>query len=153
MSDSKAPLLYMKDNLLLKIVFVNTNFFNFFPIISYTPVKPPARQHTANTPASVATIVAPTGVPARIEIIIPLKAHTTEMIAEQIVTVLKLLNSLMDESAGKIISADISREPTRFIASTMITAITDAIIRLYVFTFVPVALAKVSSKVIAKILL
>ena len=44
-------------------------------------------------------------------------------------------------------------EPTRFIASTMITAIIMAITRLYTGTCVPIAWAKASSKVTAKILL
>lgn len=46
------------------------------------------------------------------------------------VTLRKLLNIRMADSAGKITSAEISREPTRFIASTMMTATTTAISRL-----------------------
>ena len=68
------------------------------------------------------------------------------------VTPWKLLNIRMAESAGKMMSADASRDPTRFIASTMITAVTAAIRRLYAEVRRPVALAKVSSKVTAKIL-
>ena len=59
----------------------------------------------------------------------------------------------MADSAGKITSAEISSEPTRFIASTMTTATMTAISRLYRSAFVPTALAKSSSKVTAKILL
>ena len=59
----------------------------------------------------------------------------------------------MADSAGKITSAEISSEPTRFIASTITTAMMMAISRLYRSAFVPTALAKFSSKVTAKILL
>lgn len=79
---------------------------------------------------SMATIVEPTGVLIRIEIIIPSAAHKTENTAEQIITDLKFLNTLIAESAGKITSADIRSEPTRFIARTIITAITTAIRKL-----------------------
>ena len=44
-----------------------------------------------NTTISTATIVDPTGVPARIEIRIPVTAHITDITAEQIVTALKSL--------------------------------------------------------------
>jgi hypothetical protein len=86
-----------------------------------------------NTPkknASTATMVEPTGVFPRMEIAIPRTAHTTDRMAEQMVTDLKLLYTLMLESAGKITSAEISREPTRFIARTIITAIITAIKKL-----------------------
>ena len=77
-----------------------------------------------------ATIVEPTGVLASIEMIMPTAAHITDITAEHIVTELKLLNILMAERAGNITSAEIKREPTRFIARTIITAIITAIIRL-----------------------
>ena len=80
----------------------------------------------------------------------PSSAQHTDSTAEQTVTERKLLNTRMAESAGKITSAEMSSEPTRFIASTMITATMTAISRLYSFAFVPVAWAKVSSKVTAK---
>ena len=53
-------------------------------------------------------MVEPTGVPARIEISIPKNAQTTEITAEQIVTDLKLLNILIADRAGKMISAEIN---------------------------------------------
>lgn len=90
----------------------------------------PIKKKIAKPSISIATIVEPTGVPARIEIIMPDKAHTTENIAEQIVTARKFLNKRIAESAGKITRADISREPTRFIANTMMTAMITAIKRL-----------------------
>ena len=75
-------------------------------------------------------MVDPTGVPARMEIIIPPAEQTTDITAALIVTDRKDLNSRMAESAGKITSAEIRREPTRFIANTIITAITTAMRRL-----------------------
>lgn len=83
-----------------------------------------------NKTISAATIVEPTGVPARIAINIPKTAQITEIIAEQIVTDLKLLKTRIAEIAGKITKAEINREPTRFIARTIMTAIKMAITRL-----------------------
>ena len=60
----------------------------------------------------------------------PISAQKTERTAAQIVTLRKFLNIRIADSAGKITSAEISREPTRFMASTMITATTTAISRL-----------------------
>ena len=56
------------------------------------------------------------------------------------------------DSAGKTTRAEIRSEPTRFMASTMITAIMTAMIRLYRSTRVPLARAKSSSNVMSKIL-
>lgn len=98
-------------------------------------------------------MVEPTGVPARIEINIPNVAQITENIAAQMVTLLKLLNIRIADTAGKITSAEINNEPTKFIARTIITAIIIASKKLYDVVFVPVALAKSSSKVMANILL
>ena len=76
---------------------------------------------------SATTIVEPTGVPARMEMMIPKNAQKTEIMHENIVTCLKLLNILIAESAGNITRAEISREPTRFMASTIMMAIMTAI--------------------------
>ena len=76
------------------------------------------------------TIVEPTGVPAIIEMSIPRVVQTTDMQAEHTVTARKLLNTRIAESVGKIIRAEIKSEPTRFIASTMVTAVMVAISRL-----------------------
>ena len=105
------------------------------------------------TAISAATIVDPTGVPVRMEISIPNTAQDTDNIAEQIVTLRKLRHTRMAEIGGKMIRAEISSEPTRFMASTIITAMITAMIRLYSFTFVPADRAKSSSKVTAKNLL
>lgn len=87
-------------------------------------------QQIPKATASAATMVEPTGVPARIEIRIPTRAHTTESTAENTVTFLKLWHRRIAESAGKITRADIKREPTRFMERTMITAVMTAIRRL-----------------------
>ena len=72
----------------------------------------------------------PTGVPARMEIRMPAAALKTDNTAALIVTERKDLNNRIADNAGKITSAEIRSEPARFIASTMITAITTAISRL-----------------------
>ena len=56
----------------------------------------------------------------------PAVALKTDNTAALIVTERKDLNNLIADNAGKITSAEIRSEPTRFIASTMITAITTA---------------------------
>ena len=113
----------------------------------------PMIQQAANASASTTTIVDPTGVPARIDTMIPISAQQTERTAEQIVTDRKLRKSRIADSAGKITNAEIRSDPTRFMASTMITAMTTAISRLYASTRIPDAFAKLSSNVTAKILL
>lgn len=79
---------------------------------------------------SIATIVLPTGVPPKIAINNPVTEQKTEIIAEQTVTDLKLLKTLIAEIAGKITKAEIKSEPTKFIAKTIIIAIMIAINRL-----------------------
>ena len=90
----------------------------------------PAIWQIANAATSTATIVDPTGVPASMEIMIPDKAHITDNTAEHIVTDLKFRKILMADKAGKITRAEIKSDPTRFMARTMMTAITIAISRL-----------------------
>ena len=121
---------------------LSINSENIFPII----------KNMKNETMSTATIVEPTGVPNAMEIKSPKTAHTTDNTAEHIVTDLKVLNTRIADRAGKMISAEINSEPTRFIASTMITAMMTARIKLYSFAFTPVARAKLSSKVIQNIL-
>ncbi len=75
-------------------------------------------------------MVEPTGVPARMEIRMPAAAPVTETAAEQRVTARKLLNRRMADSAGNTMRAEMSSEPTRFMARTMMTAMTTAISRL-----------------------
>ena len=96
-------------------------------------------------------MVEPTGVDPRMDISIPIKVQHTEIIAEHMTTPLKLLITLIADNAGKITSAEINNEPTKFIASTIITAVITAISKLYTPVFIPVALAKLSSNIIANI--
>lgn len=110
-------------------------------------------KNTTNRIRFTATMVEPTGVPARIEIIIPVNALQVERIAAQTVTERNDLHTLMADSAGKMTSAEIRREPTKFMASTMMTAIMVAMHTLNSFTLRPVALEKSSSKVTANSLL
>ena len=110
-------------------------------------------QQIRNEPVSTATIVEPTGVPVRIEMIMPENAQITERTAEKTVTDLKLRKSRIAESAGNLIKADTKRDPQRFMAITIMTAMITASRRLYLPAFVPAETAKSSSKVTAKILL
>ena len=107
---------------ILGIVFARYNQFTFLIL--------PTIKNTTKHIIFVATIVAPTGVDKRMDNRIPRTAHTTDIITEQMVTLLKLLNTLIAESAGKITSAEIRRDPTRFIPRTIIIAVIIAITRL-----------------------
>lgn len=82
------------------------------------------------TSISAATTVGPTGVENIIEIMIPPPAHMTEMMAAVNVTARKLLQTLIADRAGNMTRAEMRSEPTRSIASTIITAITTAISKL-----------------------
>lgn len=106
-----------------------------------------------NTKISTTTIVHPTGVLAKIEMQIPTNVPTTEIIPAEMMTDLNVLNILIAASAGKIIKAEISKEPTKFMAKTITTAERTAIKMLMNPTLTPVALAKFSSNVIENILL
>ena len=76
---------------------------------------------------SIATTLGPTGVENKMDSKIPKVAHTTDSTAEQIVTDKKFLNIRMADRAGKMIRAEMSREPTKFIANTMTTAMMTSI--------------------------
>ena len=76
-----------------------------------------------NAAISTTTIVGPTGVSITIDAMIPIAVQTTEIMAEQMVTDLNDLKTLIALKAGKIMRAEISNEPTRFIAKTMIIAV------------------------------
>ena len=107
-------------------------FEGLFSLI-YTALRPAMLPTIANTPyitMSHATIVDPTGVPDRMEMIIPISVQRTDRIAEQIVTLLKLLNTLIEDIAGKMTSADMRSDPTRFIARTIIVAMMIAMMML-----------------------
>ena len=76
---------------------------------------------------SATTIVGPTGDSTIIEINMPNVVLITEITAEQIVTDLNVLNMRIALSAGKMIKAEINKEPTKVIARTIVTAVTTAI--------------------------
>ena len=90
----------------------------------------PTRKKMPKAIISAKTIVGPTGVLAIIEAKIPIAVQETDNRAEQIVTDLNDLKMRIALNAGKIISAEINNEPTKFIAKTMMTAVTTAINKL-----------------------
>ena len=83
------------------------------------PFSLPARAKLKKAAIFTATMVDPTGVSATMAISMPKTAQITETTAAQIVTDRKLLYTRMADKAGKIIRAEISRDPTRFMARTM----------------------------------
>ena len=106
-------------------------FFSCYlvPFLICEIIKPIAKK-TMKAMMSAKTMVGPTGVPAIMEAKIPTAVQTTDKIAEQIVTDLNDLKILIALSAGKIINAEINNEPTKFIAKTIMTAVTTAINKL-----------------------
>ena len=111
-------------------------------IFHVQPLICPTAQQSRNAAASIATTVAPTGVPARTDARIPANAQTTESTAEYVVTAQNVWKTRMADSAGKITKAEIKSDPTRFIASTIMTAMMTASIRLYRLALTPTARAK-----------
>ena len=109
-------------------------------------------RNTINTARFTSTTLAPAGVEYIYEITIPMQKQTTDNIPEDIITLLKLLKSLIDDSAGKIMRLDISIAPIICIPSTIVIAVSIAIIELKNDTLTPVALAKLSSNVTANML-
>ena len=122
-------------------------------MVYYAPLTAEIVLHTAKAQISATTMVEPDGVPKRTDTVIPTAAQATPITAEQTITHRKLLKTLIADIAGKMISAEMSREPTKRIEREMTTAVTTAIMRLYAFAPPPVACIKVESKVRAKILL
>ena len=61
---------------------------------------------------------------------IPKKAAATPTTAEQRITALKFLKTRIAAKAGKITRAEMSNEPTKFMAITITMAVTVAISRL-----------------------
>ena len=105
------------------------------------------------TAALTITTLAPVGVSHEYDTHIPTKKQQSESTPEQRITDLNFLQTLMEESAGKIISAEISRVPIILIPITIVRAVRSAIAVLKTPDLRPVALENVSSKVTAKILL
>ena len=83
--------------------------------------------NTTNTIALTITTLAPVGVSREYDVHIPIKKQKTESTPEQIITDLNFLQTLIEESAGKIISAEISRVPIILIPITIVSAVSNAI--------------------------
>ena len=73
------------------------------------------------------TTLAPVGVSHEYDTHIPTKKQQSESTPEQRITDLNFLQTLMEESAGKIISAEMSRVPIIFIPITIVRAVRSAI--------------------------
>lgn len=85
---------------------------------------------TANTIAFIITTLAPVGVSREYEAHIPIKKQQTDSTPEQIITDLNFLQTPIDESAGKIIRAEISSVPIILIPITIVSAVSNAITEL-----------------------
>ena len=77
----------------------------------------------------------------------------TESRAELKITCRKVLNTCIEDSGGKTIKLEIKSAPIIRMPKTIVTADKNAMSALYTSALIPVALAKFSSKVTAKILL
>ena len=99
-------------------VYRNSNNYLFF-IIPITVAR-------TNTVRSTTATVAPTGVERSMQSTAPTRAQETEITAEQITTLLNDLKSRIAESAGKVMSAEISSAPTIFMAMTITAPVTAA---------------------------
>ena len=82
----------------------------------------------------------------------PIKKHKTDKTAEQMTTERKLFKIRILVSAGKMTRLEMSKVPISRMPSTIVIAVSSAISILYQPALTPVARAKFSSKVIAKIL-
>lgn len=110
-------------------------------------------ENNINIITLMTTTLAPTGVAYKNDITIPHIKHETDKTAEQITTEWKFLNKRIEVSGGKIIRLDISSAPIKRIPKTIVTAVNSAISILYNPALIPVARAKLSSKVTTNILL
>ena len=80
-----------------------------------------------NTARSAATTVGPMAVARIMDSTVPVSAESAAIMMVQSVTLLKLLKSLIAESAGKMMRAEAKSAPKRFIARTTVTAVMTAI--------------------------
>ena len=110
-------------------------------------------QNSEKTIILISTTLAPVGVAYIYEMTIPVKKQSIEITAEQTVTLLNFLNRRIELKAGKIIRLEINTAPMIRIPSTMVRAVKKAMSILYSPVFIPLAFAKVSSKVTANNLL
>lgn len=73
------------------------------------------------------TTLAPVGVEYKYEIKIPEIKENTETIAENIITILKLLKTFIEITDGNTIKLDIRSAPTSLIPKTIVIAVRKAI--------------------------
>lgn len=92
-------------------------------IYAFFRIKIPAAEKTRNVARFTTTTLAPVGIDNTYESTTPKKKHTTETAAEHITTPLKLLNTRIDVSAGKIIRLEISIVPIILMPTTMVSAL------------------------------
>lgn len=83
-------------------------------------------QKVKNTTALTITTLAPVGVSSEYEAHIPAKKQHKDRIPEQIITDLNFLHRRIDESAGKMIKAEIRSVPIIRIPITMVSAVSSA---------------------------
>ena len=76
-----------------------------------------------NGTISTLTMVHPTGVPHKMDTKIPVTAPMTDTTAETQTHPRKLLHNCIAVNVGSTINAEISKAPTRFMASTIIVSI------------------------------
>ena len=99
------------------------NYMRFVTI----PITLKIRKATAFTN----TTLAPAGVEYKNETVIPIKKQATEIIPDEIMTLLKLLNTRIEVKAGKIIKLEINIVPIIRIPRTIVIAVKNAINILY----------------------
>ena len=99
----------------------------------------------------VTTIVAPAGLEIAKLTTMPIKKQHIEIIALEIITLLKLLKTRIELNAGKITRLDIIIAPIRRIPITIVREVRMAMALLKICVLMPVDVEKVSSKVIVKI--
>lgn len=116
-------------------------------------VKVAPREKSANTAMCTVTTVAPVWNEKRQAIKKPIRKQTTASTVDHSTTRLKLRQTRIAVSAGKMTNAEIMMEPIICMPITMVTAVRIAIRDLYRSVRIPVALENVSSNVTAKILL
>ena len=110
----------------------------------------PTIEKRRKKPRFIITMEAPTGVPAKNEMLIPIINENADTSALEKVTALYVLNTRIEVREGKIMSALMSREPNILIPRTIVRAESIANSIVYLSLFSPPALENTGSKVTAK---
>ena len=97
--------------------------------------------------------MAPVGVAIKYDNVKPIINVIIDTTTDDITVLLNFLNILIEVNVGNIINELISNDPTNLIPNTTIIEHNVENIMLYKFTLIPIDLAKLSSNVIANILL